>query len=113
MIVAEPMKQILPRLTYSHFFLILECPTGWWFLKGNCYLFKKVDKRNAKLIQDCTDEESCANPDSEGNLADLKARIISKFKSKLALLSTTTQSPSSKPNSDTEISTAETEGVAK
>jgi len=90
-----------------------ECPTGWWFLKGNCYLFKKVDKRNAKLIQDCTDEESCANPDSEKNLADLKAKIISKFKSKLALLSTTTQSPSSNPNLDTEISTVETESVAK
>ena len=36
--------------------IISECPTGWWFIEGKCYLYKNVDKRKAKLV---TEKEVC------------------------------------------------------
>ena len=86
------------------FFVFLECPTGWYFIRGNCYLFKKVDKREAKLIQDCPDN-SCLKPVDEKNPDDLK--------SKLPLLSTTTQSTSTNSDLDVETTSVASEDVSK
>ena len=106
---AEPLLGSITNLSFTLFLYCSECDSGWSYVKGECYLFKQVDKRDARRIEDlievynedCTDEKSCKKTD--------EVKKISKSKKKLALLPTKSTSDSS----DSNVKTTATKGVAE